>query len=517
MERSLNNQSLSGTTTTATTIPLKHRYVIMPVAAILIILIGTAYIVMGFHTPLIGDDLGFRHTFAEQNDCLYALPRSMYRHWIWNNARMADMLNPIGLYYMPVWLRATTNGLMTSLMFLTVILSCGRKARENALAAVTIISLIAFTFRWDALWMEYCTSYNYVWSTAFALSALLIIFNSSRIRIPVLKWAAIPFCFVAAAMHEACGFPLAVGMTLYFIVSRKAFTGMTLSSRLMSIAFISGGIFTLTSPASYSRIGFMLQPEHPAEMLLLSAGYVLILLAATVVTFAGRRQQTPALVRSPWLIFATAAILSTCFMLLSQYGGRTGWFAQTFALIALFRTPVTLLSVPKKAQTAATAVLSILIVAHYSAVVCFQIKTGNESAKAIGIYRNSPDGIIFMDYADEPQLPWYILRKTHGVPDEDDTYYRYRMAKHYGNGKEPVILPESARGTDWHSFAGTRCFGNRIISDAPLPGRYTDRIFEMFPRTMIRRNGIEYIEQQFVIHDKKLFLYSPVDRDRGEK
>ena len=46
----------------------------MPVAAILIILIGTAYIVMGFHTPLIGDDLGFRHTFAEQNDCLYALP-----------------------------------------------------------------------------------------------------------------------------------------------------------------------------------------------------------------------------------------------------------------------------------------------------------------------------------------------------------------------------------------------------------------------------------------------------------
>ena len=197
----------------------------MPVAAILIILIGTAYIVMGFHTPLIGDDLGFRHTFAEQNDCLYALPRSMYRHWIWNNARMADMLNPIGLYYMPVWLRATTNGLMTSLMFLTVILSCGRKAKENALAAVTIISLIAFTFRWDALWMEYCTSYNYVWSTAFALSALLIIFNSSRIRIPVLKWAAIPFCFVAAAMHEACGFPLAVGMTLYFIVSRKAFTG----------------------------------------------------------------------------------------------------------------------------------------------------------------------------------------------------------------------------------------------------------------------------------------------------
>ena len=91
------------------------------------------------------------------------------------------------------------------------------------------------------------------------------------------------------------------------------------------------------------------------------------------------------------------------------------------------------------------------------------------------------------------------------------------MTKHYGNGKEPVILPESAHGTDWHSFAGTRCFGNRIISDAPLPGRYTDRIFEMFPRTMIRRNGIEYIEQQFVIHDKKLFLYSPVDRDRGEK
>ncbi len=165
---------------------------------------------------------------------------------------------------------------------------------------------------------------------------------------------------------------------------------MTLSSRLMSIAFISGGIFTLTSPASYSRIGFMLQPEHPAEMLLLSAGYVLILLAATVVTFAGRRQQTPAL-----------CPLSMAYIRDSRHTLHLLHAAQPIRRKDRMVCPDIRFdsTVPDSRHVAVCSEKGTdssnrsAFHSHCGSLFrssLFPDKNGNESAKAIGIYRNSP-------------------------------------------------------------------------------------------------------------------------------
>ncbi len=205
-------------------------------------------------------------------------------------------------------------------------------------------------------------------------------------------------------------------------------------------------------------------------------------------------------------------------MLLSQYGGRTGWFAQVFALIALFQIISRLdLAISLKFKLPVGVILSICIIFHYLALVWWQIKVGTEAEKAIELYKNSSTGIIFMDYLNEPQLPWYLLNKTHGVPDDDDTYYRYRISRHYGNGKNLVILPTTTENLDWENFSGLHYFGDKIISNKHLPSRYVDKIVNIFPRTMTKISNKEYIEQRFNIHNRDLYLYSPVDRDRGEK
>lgn len=479
--------------------------------------IAIAYAIMGGYMPPIGDDLGFYYSYASQNDCWYALPRFMYRHWIWNNGRMADMLTPVGVYMMPLWLRALFYGAITSAFFLIVSKISLKHCKYFHLFQIIIYALIAFTFRWDAIWMEYCATYNYVWSATFALTALYIVLNHPTSSKGWIWWLTIPFCFIATAMHEACGAPLAVGFLIY-IYSSGFYKKQNITGKLMVLAFISGGLFTLTSPASYSRVGSMLQPEPISEMLIFSAGYVLLLIIAIIILFFNNRIILKSLINSSWIIFTSAAIFSVCFMLISKYGGRTGWFAQTFALIAIFRIISDLkYTFKSKLTTAIATILSIIIISHYVAVMFWQIKVGTETRHVIELYRTSSDGVIYLDYINEPELPWYVLNKTHGVPDDDDSYYRYRMSKHYGNGNNLIILPEQARSINWRYFYGPIKLNGKIITDKPYPYHYEDKIVSMFPRTITTIDNIEYIETKFTIEDRTLYLYSPIDRDRGEK
>ena len=495
----------------------RHKNIIVLQFSTLILFIGIAYAFMGFYMPPLGDDLGFYHSFDSQNDCWYAYPRYMYRHWIWSNARMADMLTPIGLYIMPQWLRAITYGIVTALLYFVIIQLCGKSKNHSYLRNILIIALISFTFRWDAIWMEFCATYNYVWGAVFALTALGLILKHKTRPNAWYWWISVPFCFIASAMHEASGFPLAIGLVLYLAVT-GSFKRFSTAERSMSLFFLAGGIFTMTSPASYSRVGYMLQPESPIHMLLFSAGYVIIMVLLSCWMAYKGKSLFYGLIHSPWIIFASGALISTAFMLLSQYGGRTGWFAQIFALIAIFQILNRLrISIPSKISIPVSIILSLSIIFHYSELMIWQKRLGTEARQAIALYEKSKDGIIYMDYTNEPELPWYLLRKTHGVPDEDDTYYRYRMSKHYGHGKPLVILPSECKNFDWHNITGRQQFGNRFISPTPLTPSHIDKIVDVYPRTMIIINGKEYIETIHKINHKSYYMYSPVDRDRGEK
>ena len=484
---------------------------------ILIIFIGIVYFFMGFYMPPLGDDLGFYHTYANQNDCWYSFPRFIYRHWIWSNARFADFLTPVGVYMMPLWLRALTFGIMTSLFFYLIVKISTQDFRNKYFWAILIVALVSFSFRWDAIWMEYCATYNYVWSATFTLLALIFILHKNPISNVWYWWLSAPFFFIAPAMHEAIGMPVSFGMILYFILS-DYFKRQNTLGKIISMLFIAGGIFTMTSPASYNRVGAMLQPEPILEMLMFSGCYVIVLMITIISLLIWKRKLLAQLIHTPWIIFASAAVISTCFMLVSQYGGRTGWFAQTFALIAIFiilskfNLPVT-----PKASFIISTILSVLILFHYCYVAYYQKKLGTQAKEVIELFKESEDGIIFYDYCNEPGLPWYLLRKTHGVPDDDDTYYRYSMSKYYCNGKSLNILPKKAIYLNWDTLKEVVRIDDNFISPNKLSDTYVDKIVARFPRHMVLIDDKEFIEIPFIKNNKCFYLYSVVDRDPGEK
>lgn len=509
----------------------------------LIIFIGAIYVWLSFNIVPVGDDLGFFWSYEEQRCGLLSLPRFIYRHWIWNNGRMADMLTPIGLNILPTWLNAICNGVITAGMFLMILRVSGLRHQLSFGMKILIIYLIAFTFRWDALWMEFITQYNYVYPVTLLLLCLYILLSRkpfpviSDNSLNIIRWISIPLCLIAAAMHEAAGFPVAAGLFCY-ILQKRHWPLLSLSQKAMSAALILGGIFPLTSPAAYGRLGHMLQPESPFMMLMSSGFYVLILAIAIIFCILLNKKSRAILsysFSSPWIIFVIAAFVSIAFMFASQYGGRTGWFAQIYALIAL----VLLLKgynmdFSHRASIALASVLPILFIAHYISVGIWQQRLANETLDVIALYQASEDEVIFFDYHNEPQVSIRpaSFPKTHGVPDDDDTYYRYRMQRHYGNGRPLTILPTAAKQKlDTAVFTDSTQLGfmspfvpsrsssdpQFIIRTTPLIGEKGDTIVEMFPRRIVKINGKEYIRNDFTYRSRPLILYSLMDRDRGEK
>lgn len=487
----------------------------------LIVFIGVVYFLLSFDIVFLGDDLGFYHSFEAQNDCWYALPRSMYRHWQWNNGRMADMLTPVGLNLLPMWANGLLNGLMTAgMFFFTVRLASGRRGL-SAPWKVGLIFVMVFTLRWDALWMEFITQYNYVFSTAIALAMLAALLGGNRDEGGAWRVLSIPVCFVAGAMHEALGFPIAVGLLVYYFLCGGRRVNWSKARLAMGAAMVAGGIFPLTSPPAWGRIGSMLQPEPWWEMMVFSAGWLCVLVLAVAFRFIFSPGEMRRKLRSPWVIFASASLVSCAFMLTSQYGGRTGWFCQIFALIALWQLlgarPDT-----RRSNSVWTAIFSwtaaVFVVAHLTAVVIWQHRLAKETRSVIALYEKSPDQPVFFDYTPDEDIPFYVMRKTHGVPDDDDSYYRYRVALHHGDGRDLVILPEAARALLADSLTDSVRVDDRfVVSPYSLRPAYGDTIFSIFPRTMTRIGGKEYIEKPFVYGSRRLFLYAPVDRDRGEK
>lgn len=505
--------------------------------AALIVFIGAIYCFLAFNIPLLGDDLGFFSRYAEENDCRYALPRFMYRQWLWNNGRFADMLSPLWLNILPLWLTAVITGFAISAFYYFTIRLAEPRHKLNSAYKILIIFIISFTFRWDAIWMEFMTIFGYVYSSAFALAALWLLLSRRRscsqlqplsaLRSSLLAWVSIPFCFIAPAMHEALGFPLAAGLIIYFLTS-KSWKELEIARKLMAMAIILGGLFPLTSAPSWSRVGGMLQPEPIWEMLLTSTGWLCILLIVVTVISFRNLHRLLSLIRTPWIVFTAASLLSCGFMIVSGFGGRTGWFCQLFALIALFQ----ILPQPKRVGIVTTIIgwlMAVAIVFHFCSVAVWQYRLAEESRQVIAEYKASSDGIVYFDYINEPELPWYLLRKTHGVPDDDDSYYRYRMGLHYGHGRPLIILPTAAQNLQWESLSDSVSIGKFIISPDSLGNTYPDAIVEIFPRRMLKIEGKEYIQIPFSkdiciskegpsakgIHT--YYLYSPVDRDPGEK
>lgn len=483
----------------------------LPWGAILII--GCAYALMSFYMPLTGDDLSFAAIYHNLEATWKGIPIVLRRHWLEMNNRMGDMLTVIlfGTASLPVW--ALLNGAGSAGFFIAAMKAWSGKG-QTALRMI-FISLLSFTLPWATLWMEFCTQVNCVWAAACGITAVIIAFYGNPRASAAWRWLMLPFCLIAGWMHEAQGVPLACGVIFYLLLSpfrKEASTVRILSA----IAIITGGLMHLLSPVIYARSA---QPliEPWWRIIALSAFWVIVLIILTVWTAWKRKDVFTGLIRSPWSIFFASALAGVPVMLAAGFSGRPGWFAEVNALIAIFLMADRLgWRLHGKFSTLVSVTLFLCLAFHYVEVARWQRQLGLETRQFISRLHASPDGVIYLDYTPDSDLPWWLLRKVHGVPDADDDGYLMASAKAYSGGKPIVVLPEKAREIDFPSFRGTRFVGRFILSDRRLPGVADRRILKNFKRMVCTYQATDYIENSFMREGREFYLYTPIDPDPGE-
>jgi hypothetical protein len=489
---------------------------------ITVLFIGVCYFFLARDIIFLGDDIGYYTRYVSWKGTWKGIPIAMHQHWEGYNGRMSDMLAPFALNVLGVTGRGVMNAIMAILFFGAPLLLL--KFKENRLLyRMLFISLLTFTLRWDSLWMENIATQDYMWPAGFAMLMLAMMLKGKAKSNSWWLWLSLPFCMAAPWMHEALGFPLALGLLVYMI-----FGGFMQRAgnarRAMAIAFVIGGFMSISSVADFNKF-FSSMPtierEPVWEMLLCSGFYVMALLIATIITAIKRPDVMRKLTHSTWIMWTVAAFVSVCFMIIVGYGRRPGWYAQIFALMALSMMVIEMpVRINDKAELCISAMLLLFIPTHFGSLVHWQHRASKETAEIIQAARKSETGTIFYDYTHDTDLPWFLLRKVHTFPDEDDTYYRMMMKNFYCHGNKITVLPKAAAGINFENFHGERKFGKDMITDTRIASD-EDMTFVRYtlPVRKVTIGTTQYVESAFQATrgGKTFYYYTPYDYDPGYK
>lgn len=293
-------------------------------------LFSLAWCIWGFCVPVLGDDLIYAYRYQDFSEQNLTPLRHAWAIWLNTNARIGDMSNFIWLNLLPRPLTALLTGITVFILFYSALKLIGAGAGKPTPAIITIITAgLMICMPWhdmDFLVCHFC----YVWGSAWCGLALSILFCHKLAS----KWwlLALPLVFASAATHEALGFPLGIGISVYLLINRHA-THMTSVQRWWTVTLLLAALFCISSPASYRRLGEADSTVNSIELIIHTLPIVIILLIRTLWLLLTKRIHT--LNKTLWVIFAVTAFVSSGFTLAGGIEGRGGWYAEFFALIAL--------------------------------------------------------------------------------------------------------------------------------------------------------------------------------------
>ena len=420
----------------------------LPYAAVGVITVCA--FISSYGMEFLGDDLNHGIRTAEKFPHWYQWPLVIPYQWLTGNGRFGDMAGNLLLAHAPMWLLASLSAIMQGLFYLMAMtISFPRK--NAVMARLMVLAMIMFAFPWwDSFFLFVCRI-NYIWSAALTmLSLYMTLFRQKELKASWC-WVLVPVALIAGWGHEACGLPTAAGILLYFYYSKRL-GSLPKTNRWILIALIVGGILSITSPCSYTRLGSGHMPDDPVMVLLLKSSFIalaLILAIGAACCSDSSRKKLMSLCHTPWIVLATASFGSMLFVAIGGIVGRSGLFSQIFGLIAiciLIRELFGDNSFSKESPTAiiASTVIFIIMTAHECGVCAYQMKANSELKQCRQLYEASHDGVIYASPMQRNQFPWWTLRKNKACVDNDDFWYIEVYDHRLGHDKKHYrILPES--------------------------------------------------------------------------
>ncbi len=300
------------------------------------LLFAAAIAAMWFENlPLLGDDRFYADDLARRGGGLKALPRLMAAVFTGCNGRIGDMTGTLWYAVIPRGISGVVAGLLTFALPL-VIRRLGGFGARSVMGSAVIVAATVWLLPWWDMTRLVCMI-NYPWGAALGLACLMPLFDKSGMK-SRRWWWGLPVAFAGAGWHEAFGLPLAFSLAVWTLGARRSIVWSPVK-RAWLAALIFGGLFTVASPALYARIGEVREPDAPMwNLLLTSASIPCILAVALLVVAVARRALLRTMIRDGVFdVMTLSAFASTAIVLVGGVEGRSGMFAQCFALVALCR------------------------------------------------------------------------------------------------------------------------------------------------------------------------------------
>ncbi len=418
---------------------------------LLLAMIFAALAYIQYVTPYYGDDLTYLTFGGGQN-----WRGAIVQHWEWLNGRLPNLLLALSVRYLPhalVSMLAAAS--VVAWMWVVVCMSlCTR--RPSASSAVVMIAVILVAFPWWDDFLMLAIEYNYVLSSLLGLLFLRLFLGPVSDRCHIA--GGMILSAAAGAMHEAQSAAILFGITLYVlagqpgILSPRCCAG-ALGRRLLLGSFGLGALVAVSSPA-VSRAVFCGSgvADGPWWLLVVCSCPVAVALALIVAMLyiynvcrrrAFGRTHLGELMRTDWSVYFFAAMLSVVVVAFAGVIGRSGWFGNTFALIALVRLVRPQLQgarIGEGIRRLAAAVFGILILAHLAALAAVQTRLGRQTEEVIAEYRRSSDGLVYHDGVLDRPREWYLLGRAVTMPLPGQFFKTKTFSRYYGSTDRPVLV-----------------------------------------------------------------------------
>lgn len=384
-------------------------------------------------TPLLGDDLWYMMTSsgatnkAEEFRLVWG---EVVRHWHFDTGRLANIINPPFLVFVPKWVFGIVTGLLTVL-----IVELSRRfagVSQGSVLSWWIVGVAVFILPWLDYMFTVVYALNYVWAAAFSLMALYLVTG----HLPSGKWgyaAGVVCCIVAGWMHEGFSVPMLAGVVLYFIVKR----GITKRQLWLVLWWMAGAMLIFVAPAFWNRTAgsYSILIRFTGWESLLSATlfncltflYSLVFVISAANGRLRRRISASGGWAFAWLCLVVCAIGSALFYMYYN-GSRMGFIMQLFGGIGTaYLVKYWFAERGAFVRNVAGVAMVAVICLHYVVCVVEQFSLYKEFYEIANVYRSEPSGRIFYDHI-KPKVGVSLLRPSYRAfnehfPLEEFSYY----------------------------------------------------------------------------------------------
>lgn len=471
--------------------------------------IAIAITIAMWATPLFGDGYFYRNLASITIDSFYGLILFLGRFFLTCNGRLIDIFSGPILLFIPSFVLFPLCGLLVAAYYLLIV-KCSRFSQSDMLGQSVALIVTTLVMPWWDYSLIAVIHFNYIWPIVMTMAVLYILFYSQT-RNRLVLWLTLFIAIPAGGGHEACGGPISAALVIWMFFNRHKHPLQGLRLAIL-IFYVIGSLSPYISPAGWNRLNENSVQDDPYLILLLKNCFVVILLIITlaVAWITGHTTRLLQLFKSPWLIWVVGAIISMFTSTMGGIVGRAGWFAQTWALIALFQWIWPYVKISKSMSHWLSTSLILLLCLYMVDFARWQVRLGGEANDILSDYRANPSQPVARDYTRLDEIPLYLLYKTIPVSNPELYIATYTVITEVeGNSMPLIVIPRELASRDMSNFSGEERFGHDYV---------TSRLPEKIGRdSVITRDATVYKVIGFTKDSRRLWLLTPRELVWGQR